>query len=713
MSRTPSGGGRGGVLGTLLRYELKMLVRDTRTVLIAVVAPLVLFPALVFVMRFAERADEQRLEETTYMWAVTGSEAAFAEGLVRAALELPATDTLDGDAYTFRRTDATAGLDSLVREGELHVLVRGMRDGEYRAELEAEAADTTGSDARDDGPPVPVLRLEYQGSSDLAREAAGVLDRRLERLREARSDSVFRATGFPVDPDRVAAVQPENIASAAREGGALLGLWLTPFLLFLMLSGGSIVAADAISGEKERGTLETLLTSSAERSEIVDAKLLAVVIVGLVVAVVNVANLVLYLVLGLLELPPELALDLSFLDVGLVLAMLTPLTLLVAASLLLLSGFAKSYKEYQIYFFPLFLIFLLPSLAAVLPGIELRSVIALIPVSGVGVAVREIMVGEYDWPFLVLAFLSTGGAAWYLARLAEKTLSTERLISGAELEEADLTGGPALFPRHVLAWFAGLWVTFFVTSLWLGGDLGIRGQVVLNLVGIFLGGSILMIRRYRLPLRETLALRPVHPAIWLAVLVGAPSALVTGVGLAELVNTFVFPVPQEVIEAFGESLVGDELPVWQTVFFLAVLPGVLEEIAFRGVLLHGLSKRLGPVALCLAVGAIFGLFHVSLFRIAPTGYLGVILAASVVLTGSIYPAMLWHFLNNAVAIVPAQLGWMDVTSGIPWWAYPLAVVGLLLAFTVMVRWGSGYPGLGGGRAGRRRAPAVPAELPAG
>jgi sodium transport system permease protein len=440
----------------------------------------------------------------------------------------------------------------------------------------------------------------------------------------------------------------------------------------LMLSGGSIVAVDAI---------------------IVSAKQLAIIVVGLTVAMVNILNLLVYLVLGVLELPENLTVALSALDLLLLLVLFVPLTVLVSSALLLLSGYAKSYKEYQIYFFPIFIIFLAPTLAGMLPGMDLRSVIAFVPVAGIGVAVREVMVGERDWLFLAVALLSSGGLAWWLARLTERALGTERLISGADLDEADLLGGPALFPKHVLRWFMVLWVIFFLISMWFGEDLGLTGQILVNLAGIFLGGSILMVRRYRLPVRETFALRPVRGAAWVAVMIGAPSGYVVGIGLATLVNAYLFPVPQDVIEAFGEVMLGNEMSLWQLLFFLTVLPGVLEELAFRGVLLHGLRKRLRPVGVCLVVGAIFGLFHVSLFRLVPTGYLGAVLAGVVLITGSIFPAMLWHGLNNALALVPAYYGWVGADSELPLWAYPLGVVGLLVCFAILWNVRTPYPDL--------------------
>ncbi|HEX9885747.1 MAG TPA: ABC transporter permease subunit, partial [Longimicrobiales bacterium] len=609
-------GGR-GVLWTLFRYEIRMVVRDTRMILIAVVLPLVLFPGIILVMKLVGEREERRLEEAVYEYALAGDESEWGRAIVLEALRLDTEDTDTTRAPARFEEVESANPDSLLRAGGIHVLVEAFSAAAYDSIRRDDLAWRDSARAA-----VPTLRLGFRAQSDFSRNAQRRLQERILEVRSALRDSVYRVSGLPVEPALVAVVEADNTASAEREAGAFLGLALTPFLLFLMLSGGSIVAVDAISGEKERGTLETLLTTAATRREIVVAKQLAIVAVGLAVAAINVLNLLVYLVLGVFELPASFAVALSAVDLVLIFVLFVPLTVLVSSSLLLLSGYSKSYKEYQIYFFPLFLLFLFPSLASMLPGMDLRSAIAFVPVAGIGVAVREVMVGERDWLFLAVAFLSTAGTAAFAARLTERALSTERLITGAELDEADLTGGPALFPRHVLKWFGVLWVVFFIAAMWYGEALGIRGQLVFNLLVIFFGGSLLMIRRYRLSFREAFALRAPHPAAWLAVLVGAPSGFIVGIGLANLVNLYLFPVPESVLEAFGEVMLGEDMPLWQLVLFLAVMPGIFEELAFRGVLLHGLRKRMRPWLLCLVVGGVFGLFHVSLFRLIPTAYLG-------------------------------------------------------------------------------------------
>ncbi len=670
------------MIGTLLRTELRMLLRDTRTILIAVVTPVVLLPLYIVGLNWVEEREAARLEAETYEYAVAGEHAAWAGEMARAAAGLAAPDDADGaeppgggttSAVTseeeaepairparFQRIESPAA-DSLLDAGELHLVVVG-RD--------AVPEDSVAAGVR-------VLELRYRARSDFSSNARRRMEERLRQVRTTARDSLFRTAGFPVPVEEVAAVRARNVATAEKEAGAFLGGILVPMLVILMAMGGGIVAADTISGEKERGTLETLLTTAVTRREIVHAKLAAIMAVGVAVGGITIANLGVWVGLGVWELPETLQIGLGPTTLALLAVLFLPLVVLVSAILLLLSGIAKSYKEYQVYQFPVILVLPVMSLAAFMPGMELASAIVLVPVSGVAVATRALLMGDFSLLWGAAAVASTAGAAWLVLARAEATLSNERLITSAGPDEADFRGGAALFPRHVLPWFVGLWVLFFVLTLWFGETLGLRGQIVVNLVGIFFGGSLLLIHRYGLDLRETLQLYMPHWRAWPAVLVGAPSFLILALGLAELVNTWLFPVPDQLIEAFSESLTPD-IPLWQLVFFVTVMPGVFEEIAFRGVLFTGLRKQLRrPWAAVLVSGLIFGVFHVSLFRIAPTALLGVALAVVVLRTGSIYPAMLWHFLNNFLALVPTEQGWieLDPSEGVPLVWYAAAVLG--------------------------------------
>jgi sodium transport system permease protein len=154
-----------------------------------------------------------------------------------------------------------------------------------------------------------------------------------------------------------------------------------PFLLTMwMLTGALHPAIDMTAGEKERGTMETLLISPAERSEIVFGKFVAVTIMGYATAVWNVLLMVGAVLIAQLFFPHEL-LSLSGLAAGMVTAI--PLAMLIAAGSLTLGIFARSTREGNYYMVPLFLVLLPLAYWSMTPGNELDSRTAWLPVVNV------------------------------------------------------------------------------------------------------------------------------------------------------------------------------------------------------------------------------------------------------------------------------------------------------------------------------------------
>jgi sodium transport system permease protein len=151
----------------------------------------------------------------------------------------------------------------------------------------------------------------------------------------------------------------------------------------------------------------------------------------------------------------------------------------------------------------------------------------------------------------------------------------------------------------------------------------------------------------------------VKPGVWLAILFLIPSGYITAVGIFRFVNIFI-PAPEQMLKQFSDDVIPKGMPEWQLLMYVALLPAVCEELAFRGILLSGLKRKLRPVALVVTIGIIFGLFHVSLFRIAPTAALGMVLTVIAMLTGSVLPGMLLHFGNNALGVLGGQ--WFSVEA---------------------------------------------------
>ena len=284
--------GGSGVLATLFTYEIRMLLRDRRTIFIVVVAPFLLFPALMLTARTVERSEQRRIDQTRYTFAVGGSLASDADAWVDGAVALARESEDTVLARTrFERRPLPTDVEAAVASDSLDVVVLALRPDEYRSVRAAErasadsaiesasrsaaraagsiggaGADSTGaSDDPDDALEILVLRLLYRADRAVSRTAEGRMQSALDELRQQREQQLFQERGLAVDRKDVLPLDAQSIASAEKEGGAVVGVALTPLLLLLMLSGGSVVAADTIAGEKERGTLETILTTGARR----------------------------------------------------------------------------------------------------------------------------------------------------------------------------------------------------------------------------------------------------------------------------------------------------------------------------------------------------------------------------------------------------------------------------------------------------------------
>ena len=115
-----------GVLGTLFRHEIRMLLRDTRTILIAVVAPLVIFPLYIVLMNFVEDREKQALEEETYSYAIVGSEAEWIEEVVSSAIHLETTDPDTTSAPVRFELKTPENPEEALQAGDLHMVVQGL-----------------------------------------------------------------------------------------------------------------------------------------------------------------------------------------------------------------------------------------------------------------------------------------------------------------------------------------------------------------------------------------------------------------------------------------------------------------------------------------------------------------------------------------------------------------------------------------------------------
>jgi len=635
----------------LLLHELRLVVRDRRAMVFSVVLPLLLMPLYLYSNRLVEESRDKRRAETVFRYAVVGERAALLRRLIAEGVHLEA-EREEGQRLELAE-EKVADPGAALGADEVHFYVEALA-----------------------GEPVPRLRFHYRADRDLSRDGSERLAHLLERVITRHRHRLLQERGFPLPADQVLPLVTRDLASPSQRTGSMLGKALTGLVLMFVLIGGSVVANDTIAGEKERGTLETLLTTAARRREIVVAKLLAVLALALAVTGIQSLNLLVYVVFGAIPLPSRFALSLSAGDVLLVFVMLLPVAVLASAVLLLVSGRSRSYMESQIHFLPVFLVGLALAATGALPGVALRSAVLLVPIANSSVAVREVMAGSRDWPFLALAFTITAAAAVWACWQTERTLSTERLIVPSAGTPPPLTH-EGRFERDVPYWVGGVWVVQLLASANLEVLASLERQVLFNVVLLLGGGSLLLMRRYRLDPVRTLSLRAPRAPIWVAVLLGAPAGILVSSGLFRLASRL-FPLPEAWQRSLVETLLPEQLPLLQLLVLLAVLPAIFEEVFFRGILLSGLRRRLRPLPLCLTVGLVFGFYHGVMVRIIPVALLGVLLAALTLESGSIFPAMLWHLLHNALGVLLERAGFP--VDQLPPGDYlaPTAVLGLSL-----------------------------------
>ncbi|MCU6501062.1 ABC transporter permease [Rugamonas sp. A1-17] len=233
---------------------------------------------------------------------------------------------------------------------------------------------------------------------------------------------------FALDP---ITLEDHSTADKREQMGAVVGGMLPYILLMVCLLAAMYPAIDTGAGEKERGTLETLLLAPVSRSALVMAKFLMLFTVGLTSALLMIASMgVLLTFFG-----PVIGSDLAQmvraigpLDLAMVALMLVPTAAIFAAILLSISVYAKSYKEAAGLISPLILVTVLPTLVALLPGVELNWKWAMVPLTNVSLAMKELVKGTMDYSMFWVILLSTTLTAGALLAVCRWWFNREQVL---------------------------------------------------------------------------------------------------------------------------------------------------------------------------------------------------------------------------------------------------------------------------------------------
>jgi len=373
-------------IGVVYRKELVDSLRDRRTVISMFVIPILLFPALsVGLGLLGATMMNQAKAEIPRVMIIGGQDSPrIVEALKKNDKIQIVPETADFETQiTDRKIRAAVvlppGFDAAANRAEAGKVLVDYYEGDIKSEL-------TEKTVRD------ILR-DYR--LDLAKS-----------LLTAKGVSTGLLQPFDLDENNVA--PPEKV------GGSGFGGMIPYFVIILAFTGAMYPAMDLTAGEKERGTMETILTSPVSRTDLVLGKFFMVVTASLATAVLALSSMGISFMLAkntidrlLSKNDPSFHFSLDPRGVLAVFVMILPLSVLFSASMLAVSLFAKSYREAQTYISPMTFVVILPAIIALLPGVELNTRTALVPILSTTLVGKELMAGNHPWGFIALIFASS------------------------------------------------------------------------------------------------------------------------------------------------------------------------------------------------------------------------------------------------------------------------------------------------------------------
>jgi sodium transport system permease protein len=387
------------VIATVFKKEMIDTLRDRRALVLMIVLPLLLFPTIFKVMVSVEKRQAAKAEAKKLRVACIdqGNASRFVEML---------KERNDVEIVHATRDNVT----SMIHGDSL--------DGAF---LFANTFD-------DDVAEMKPGRLDFYFKSTGDRE---IVENRLretvDRYEKELLDERFKRLELDQTIVEAVKLEPHNVASVQeRVGGAVGGFLPYMFILFCFI-GAMYPAIDLGAGEKERGTLETLLTAPVNRLHLLLGKFGVVVASGLLSAAVSLTGLMVAmkqshdLPAGFIDVLLRL---LGWDNILLLLSLLVPLTIFFAGILLSVSLTARSFKEAQSMISPLNIAVILPAAIGLTPGMVLSYKLALIPILNVSLATKAIIAGTIEpgqlavvyISLITFAILSLWGSAWWFGR---------------------------------------------------------------------------------------------------------------------------------------------------------------------------------------------------------------------------------------------------------------------------------------------------------
>jgi len=676
-------------ISTIWRKELVDILRDRRTLIAMVLVPIVLYPALMLGSVQAFELQFSLLRQECYHVGVQSSEAK--RWLRRLIDEDPARQELAEGMTAEQRVDWAQSPEPPAPETQPDVPLEGDQTESVRSgvrhkpppyeiyvipdvrQMVTDGVVHVGVLLEGDPPPVDAegstpVALVFDESETRSNIAAAGLQGIFQRANIARVESRLRKLQLTWEFVQPLAVYEQNVASPEKMAGSILGQIVPLILVMMTITGAIYPAIDLTAGERERGTLETLMVAPVPTTDLIAGKFIVVTLIGLLSAVLNLLAVGGTIYLGglgdLLTRGGDFVFPLEALPC--ILLLLIPLAVMFSAMLLAVCSFARSFKEAQNYIMPVMIAALIPAVVGVLPGTRLEGPLLVMPVANIVILTRELFLGHINPGAIVWVTLTTTIYAGAAVAVAAKLFGQE------SVQFADSASIRTVFQRKFFKPLATPTIAQALLVLALVYPLNFFIQQRLMQTGNLVGSeryywalaAVLIILFAALP---WFAAKYMRVNVQTAFRLERPKIAAIGAALCFGCSTWILahawfvvqdqwlPMPPQ-IKQMMQHVTGwlDDSHVLVVVLLLALVPAVCEELFFRGYVLSGVRGALGKVAAVLLVALVFAIYHQSVFRLVVSGALGLLLGLLVVQWRSVWPAVLAHLMHNGLAVAVAR-----------------------------------------------------------
>ncbi len=469
----------------------------------------------------------------------------------------------------------------------------------------------------------------------------------------------------------------------SEELGRRAAIWskILPFIVLIWaLTGAFYPAVDLCAGEKERGTLETLLSSPAERAEIVWGKLVTIMMFSMATAVLNLASMgvtgaaIIYLQPNQIPIGPP-----PVMSIGWLLLVMIPVCGLFSALALAIAAFARSTKEGQYYLMPLLLISLPLMILPMLPSAELNLGTSLIPITGVMLLLRALIEGQFTQAAIFappVMFVTLGGCLlairWAIDQFNNESVlfrESEQWSIGLWIKQVIRErGATPTFAQAITCGVVLLLIRFFAGVAAKPPESWSQFAMLqsLTLIGLVALPAVLMAFMFTRNPRRTLLVRMPRPVAVVAAGLLALSIHPLAMWLSDAIQRL-YPIQDEVHQQLVQiqQMIAQAPSIWHILALMALLPAICEELAFRGFILSGL-RHMGHKWSAIALSSVFfGLTHGILQQSISATLIGIVIGFLAVQTGSLLPGIAFHVVYNSLSLL-VGLRVVTMYADTPW-----------------------------------------------